>query len=137
MNLKREARYSLFLIRMVVGSVFMLHGAQKLFGLFGGPGLKGFAASLAPQGVSAVLAYSAACCEFIGGTLVFFGIFVELGALLIIPVMLSAMFMVHWPHGYFNQNNGFEYPLNLILLCLAIMSGGPGIYYCWDPLKKI
>ncbi len=127
--------WALLIMRLVLGSIFFLHGAQKVFGWFGGPGLHGFVAWITSLGVPQFLAYLAAFAEFIGGCFMFLGIATELGALLIIPVMIGAVIMVHWPHGYFDQNHGFEYPLNLILFALAVIIGGPGEFALWNPFQ--
>lgn len=127
--------WALLLLRVTLGSIFIAHGGQKVLGLFGGPGLDGFVAWIAPFGVSPWLAYLAAYAEFIGGFMMLFGIAAELGALLTIPVMIGAVWLIHWPHGYFMQNSGFEYPLNLILFALVVIIGGPGKHALWNPFK--
>lgn len=118
--------WSLTLVRLAIGCIFFLHGAQKVFGWFGGPGLEGFVKSLGAYGVSASVAYLAAFAELIGGILLFTGIFSRLGALMTLGVMLGAIFIVHWPHGFFLENQGFEYPLVLAFCALAVLIGGPG-----------
>jgi len=123
---------ALTIVRLVLGSIFILHGSQKVFGLFGGPGLEGFVAWIGTMGVPEWLAYAAAFAELIGGVLLFFGIAAELGALLAMGVMIGAVIVVHWSNGYFGQNGGFEYPFNLALLCLAVIIGGPGKGALWD-----
>lgn len=128
--------YALLLVRLVVGSVFMLHGLQKVFGLFGGPGLTGFATWIASMGVPAFLGYAAALVELASGIMIFFGIATELGAVLVIPLMKVAIYLVHWKNGYFIQNEGYEYALNLLLLAVALIIGGPGAGALWDPFKK-
>ncbi len=133
----QQVNCALFLVRIILGITFILHGGQKVFGWLGGPGLSGFASWLATLHVPALLAYSAAFFELIGGILLLLGIVAELGALMVIGVMIGAIVLVHWPHGYFGQNNGFEYPLNLALFALAIIIGGPGIPALWDPIKAI
>jgi putative oxidoreductase len=122
----RNKELALFLVRLVVGSVFVLHGGQKVFGWLGGPGLTGFVTWLGTLGVPAWLGYVAAFVELVGGCMVLFGIAAEIGALFLAIQMAVAIYLVHWPHGYFVQNNGFEYPLSLIVLCLAIIVGGAG-----------
>lgn len=119
---------ALFMVRAVVGSVFVLHGSQKVFGILGGPGLYGYAAWLATLGIPSWLAYVGAFAELIGGLMVLLGIAPQLGAVVLMGDMITAIYLVHLPHGYFIQNNGWEYPFNLILLCLAIIIGGPGAY---------
>lgn len=125
------------LLRLVLGFIFIMHGGQKVFGLFGGPGLEGFVQMMAPMGVPEWLGYMAAFAEFGGGVLMFLGIATELGALLTIPVMIGAIWFVHgFSHGYFIQDGGFEYPLVLILLAVAVILGGPGCGALWDPFKS-
>ena len=128
--------WAMLVLRLVLGSIFIAHGGQKVLGLFGGPGLEGFVAWASTIGLPVWLAYMAACAEFIGGILMFLGIAVELGALLTIPVMVGAVVLVHWHNGYFFQYGGFEYPLNLIFLALAVIIGGPGVGVLWDPFKE-
>jgi len=118
--------WSLSLIRLLLGTIFFLHGAQKVFGLFGGPGLEGFIKWASQYNISEPLAYLGAFAELIGGILLFTGIFSRLGALMVIGVMLGAIFLVHWPHGFFLEKGGFEYPLVLAISALAILIGGPG-----------
>ena len=126
----------MFVLRLVLGSIFIAHGGQKVLGLFGGPGLEGFAAWAATIGLPVWLAYMAAFAEFIGGILMFIGFATELGALLTIPVMVGAVALVHWHNGYFFQNGGFEYPLNLTFLAFVVIIGGPGVGALWDPFKE-
>ena len=133
---KKYPEVGLLLVRLTLGSIFFLHGAQKVLGLFGGPGLDGFVQWAATVNIPEWLAYLGAFSEFIGGILLFLGIFVELGALAVIGVMLGAIYFVHLGHGYFIQNAGFEYPLNLILFAVAILIGGPGTFALWDCCKK-
>lgn len=126
----------LLILRLVVGSIFIAHGSQKVFGLFGGPGLDGFVTWAATIGVSPLFAHLAAFAELIGGVMMFTGIVTELGAFLTIPVMIGAVWLVHWKSGYFMQNGGFEYPLNLIFLALAVIIGGPGKGALYNPIKR-
>jgi putative oxidoreductase len=132
----KQMSLGLLIVRLALGSIFFLHGAQKVLGWFGGPGLQGFVAWTSTLGIPTPLGYLAAFAEFIGGILLFTGIAAELGALMVIPVMIGAVFAVHWSHGYFAQNGGFEYPFNLIIFALAIMVGGPGSAALWDPFRR-
>lgn len=131
----RQQEIALTIVRLALGSIFFAHGAQKVLGWFGGPGLKGFINWTSSLGVPTFLGYLAAFAEFIGGILLLSGIASEIGALMAVGVMIGAVFVVHWPHGYFAQNGGFEYPLNLIIFSLAIIIGGPGVYALWNPFK--
>jgi putative oxidoreductase len=131
-----RAQWALFIVRITLGTIFIAHGGQKVLGLFGGPGLEGFVKWIGGFGVPPMLAYLAAFAEFTGGLLLFCGIAAELGALLVIPVMLGAVILIHWKHGFFSQDGGFEYPLSLIFFSLAIIVGGPGKYALYDGFKK-
>lgn len=125
---------AMLLIRIVVGSTFILHGSQKLFGWFGGPGIHGWLGYLATLGVTHhVIGYLAAAFEFFGGIMVLTGIGAELGAAMILINMLVAICLVH-SSGYFLPK-GMEYALNLALLCLAIIFGGTGSYVMFKSLK--
>lgn len=132
----RLQSYSLLVVRLVVGSVFILHGAQKVFGLFGGSGLNGFASWIASMGIPAFLGHIAAFSELLAGLMIFFGIATEIGALLVLPIMKVAIYFVHGKNGYFIQNEGYEYALNLLLLAVALIIGGPGAGAVWDPFKE-
>jgi putative oxidoreductase len=133
---KGGVAWSLFLLRVLLGTTFILHGSQKLFGLFGGPGLVGFSGYVAKQmGLPPFLGYLASVCEFVGGWLVLLGLGTEVGALMIACVMLMAIFLVHWPAGYFLPK-GFEYALNLLLVSLALIIGGAGRGALWDPFGR-
>lgn len=126
-----RSQWALTIVRLTLGCIFLAHGGQKTFGWFGGPGLEGFAHWLAGYGLPAYLAYLAAFAEFAGGLLLLLGLAAELGALMTIPVMIGAVTRIHWPHGFFGQNGGFEYPLSLIFFALAIIIGGPGYLALW------
>jgi putative oxidoreductase len=129
--------WALFIIRVVIGVVFVLHGSQKVFGWFGGQGLDGFANYLSAMNVPAFLSYLAACMELFGGIMIVLGIATEIASLVLVPVMIVAVYLVHWEHGYFIQNNGYEYALNLTFFLIALIIGGPGKYALYDPFKDI
>ncbi|WP_406693634.1 DoxX family protein [Singulisphaera sp. Ch08] len=116
-----------FLIRGVLGVVFVGHGAQKLFGIFGGPGLTGFSGFLDGLGipfpmVNAVLAGSA---EFFGGLALLAGVGTRVSAALLVSTMVVATFAVQ-SRGLSVQNGGMEYPLVLAVLLTGIGLLGPG-----------
>lgn len=129
-----SASWSLLIVRLSLGVIFFAHGAQKLFGWFGGPGLKGtigyFQSSL---NVPPALTVLAALTECFGGVAVFAGVLTRLAALGLIVVMLIAIAKVHWPHGFFlnfslqpGKGHGFEYNFALIGMALALLVGGGG-----------
>ncbi len=118
-------------VRAALGAVFVAHGAQKVFGVWGGPGLAGFAGRDAPLGLRPAWLWmgAAAFAEFVGGVLVLLGLLTRLGALMILPVMLVAMFGVHWAGGFFSTNKplaGVEYPVALAGMALALLIAGGG-----------
>lgn len=118
--------WTLFVIRLLVGITFALHGSQKVFGLFDGPGLTGFAHYVTTLGLPAILGYCAALIEFFAGMALTLGIMPRIAALLLIPLMFVAIWKVHLRHGFFGYNGGFEYPLNLIILLFVLIIAGPG-----------
>lgn len=130
-NFNDRPALALTLLRIATGAVFIAHGAQKVLGLFGGPGLDGFAQWSATLGIPSWLAYAAAFAEFIGGLLLVSGIGASLGALLTAAVMLGAIWFVHLDKGFFSQNGGYEYPL-LLLINSAVIFLAYG--NCW-PMK--
>jgi putative oxidoreductase len=134
-QISNKEEVALAIVRITLGVIFTVHGAWKVFGLFGGPGLQGFVKWGAGIGISPMLAYLAAFAEFIGGLLLLTGFAAEIGALLVIAVMLGAIWFVHWGKGFFVQNGGFEYPLSLIMFSLAIVIGGPGKWYAFCACK--
>lgn len=123
---------ALGLVRILLGATFVLHGSQKVFGLFGGTGLAKFAGWIKSLGYPAWLGKLAAYCELIGGLMLLFGVAAQVGALLVIPVMACAIGMVHLSKGYFIQNGGCEYALNLLILAAIILVFGPGRFALYD-----
>ena len=126
--LRTESRWSPVILRVVHGLVLAVHGAQKLFGWFGGPGLEGTAqwmasVGLAPGYLAALLAGSA---EFIGGIALILGILVRPASAVLAITMLVAIFGVHFKHGLFVQENGYEYALALLIITLSLLISGAG-----------
>ena len=121
---------ALLVIRVILGITFLLHGSQKLFGWFGGGGIKGTIAMMGNLGAApahhTLLAWMSALSEFGGGLLVLFGFLTPLGAALIISVMLTAIATVHFKNGYFNTKRGYEFNLNLIAESIALLLMGAG-----------
>ncbi len=115
-------------LRLALGVIFIAHGAQKVFGVWGGRGLSAAMSGDAPLGLrpSWVWLGAAAFAELVGGTLVLLGLLTRLGALMIIPVMLVAMISVHWSGGFFLSNRGVEYTVVLLAMALALFIAGGG-----------
>ncbi|MEX2167849.1 MAG: DoxX family protein [Pirellulales bacterium] len=115
---------SLLILRVVVGVIFAAHGAQKVFGAFGGPGLEGITA--APPDGMGLLGYPVAIGEFFGGLGIIIGFLSRFSAAANIVIMLGAIAMVHGKNGFFQSDGGFEYNLALIGLLAPILIAGPG-----------
>ena len=118
----------LLILRLVVGLTMMAHGAQKLFGWFGGYGLTGTGGFLEQLGFipGRRNALFAGLAEFLGGLLLALGFATPLAATLIISVMFVAVATVHVKNGYFNQNQGYEYNLTLAVVALSVALIGAG-----------
>lgn len=128
----------LLVLRVVVGLLFIGHGAQKLFGFFGGHGLAGAADWLEAIGLrpGRFWATLAGLGEFVGGLLLLLGLLNPVGALAIAAVMLVAIAKVHWANGLWVTQGGYEYPLVLLALALVLGLVGPG-RHALDPLLGI
>lgn len=121
----------LLILRLVIGLIIAAHGAQKLFGWFGGYGLKGVGGWLESLGLKpgAFWAALAGGAEFIGGILFAAGLWVNIASILIAIVMFVAFLTVHVKNGLFIDKNGFEYVLVLAIIALFVgFVTGPGTY---------
>ena len=126
--LSTQAGYGLTLLRIVAGLTFAAHGAQKLFGWFGGYGLAGVgqwmeSIGLAPGYLMALMAGSA---EFFGGLALIVGLLARPAAAVLAVTMLMAIFTVHLANGFFMSNNGYEFGLLLLLGFVSLLISGPG-----------
>ena len=120
--------WALFPVRVALGGIFLVHGAQKVFPLWGGRGLSGWTSGAAPFNLQPAWAWlmAAAFAELIGGFLVLLGFFTRVGALMIASVMGVAMAGVHWRNGFFLTQGGFEYTLALLAMALTLVIAGAG-----------
>ena len=118
----------LLLLRAVLGLTLAAHGAQKLFGSFGGPGLKGAAVVMEQLGFTPGRrnALAAGLIEFGGGLLLVVGAATPLAAAVSFSVMIVAGVSAHLKGGFFLQNHGYEYTLVLGLAALSLAFTGPG-----------
>ena len=134
----------LLLARVVLGLIMAAHGAQKLFGWFGGYGLNGTGQFMAQLGFPAgrTFAGAAGLAELGGGLLVALGLLGPVGPALVVSVMVVAAITVHWAHGLFATNNGIELPLLYATgaVALAFIGFGPfsldaalGLGGLWTP----
>ncbi len=117
----------LLILRLVVGLLFVGHGAQKLFGIWGGHGLKGTAGFFEAIGLKPghVHATAAAVMEFGGGALLALGLVTPVASLALIAVMTAAIISVHFAKGLWVTNGGYEYNLVLASVALALAATGP------------
>jgi putative oxidoreductase len=120
--------YGLLLLRVALGGIMAGHGAQKLFGWWGGPGMRGTAAiceNLAYRAPS-VMAVGLAVSESGGGLALATGLVTPLGALAVTVVMLNAVYLIHYPKGFWNSNGGYEFNLLITAAAVALAATGPG-----------
>jgi putative oxidoreductase len=124
-------------VRIVAGGFLVPHGAQKLFGLWGG-NIANTGAGFAKMGLEPglPLAYLTASWEFFGGILIAIGFLTRPAALGAAFLLLVATFMVHWPLGFFWSGRGIEYPLMWTVLMLAIAARGAGPLSVDNALKR-
>ena len=118
--------WGLLILRLALGVIFIAHGGQKVLGWFGGSGLAATVEGMGKMGIPAPLAYLASFTEFFGGLCVLVGLLSRLGALGLAVVMSVAILKVHLPSGFFMEQHGFEYPLALLGMALAVVIAGPG-----------
>jgi putative oxidoreductase len=134
----------LLLIRLICGLVMVAHGAQKLFGWFGGYGLAGTGGFFETLGFrpGRRFAFAAALSEFTGGLLFALGFLGPIGPALILAVMLVASISVHWRNGLFASTNGVEVPLLYATVVVGItmigfgsfsLDAALGLYTLWTP----
>lgn len=120
--------FSLIPLRLVVGATLAAHGAQKLFGWFGGNGLSATGSffeqnlGLAP---GIFWAFNAGAAEFFGGLMIVIGAFTRVGAALNVVTMTVAILLVH-RHAFFASDGGMEFPLVLLAACLTLFIAGGG-----------
>jgi putative oxidoreductase len=119
---------ALLVLRLVVGLGFAAHGAQKLFGSFGGYGIEGTGGFFDQLGLRPGKAHAwfAGTAEFFGGLLIALGLLTPFAAAALIGVMTAAILTVHRPNGFFNANNGYEYNLVLVASVFALAGIGAG-----------
>jgi putative oxidoreductase len=127
--------YGPSVLRVMVGLTFIAHGAQKLFGIWGGAGLAGTGAYFDSIGLSPgfPLAVAVGVTEFGGGLLLVAGALTPFAAGALILTMLGAILKVHLANGFFlnwaitpGQGHGVEYNLVLIAALLCLVFTGPG-----------
>lgn len=120
----------LLIIRVVIGLTLAAHGAQKLFGWWGGPGMKGWTGAMNHMRIRPATpwAWASALAEFGGGLGLALGLLTPLPSFAIAGSMLVAIALVHLPKGFFNSKGGFEFNLSILAAVAAVAIAGPGAY---------
>ncbi|MDN3258694.1 DoxX family protein [Streptomyces sp. CSDS2] len=120
--------WGLLLLRLTFGLVMAGHSAQKLFGLFGGPGLTATGEGFADLGYhpGKLFAVIAGLSEFLGGLGLAAGLFTPLAAAALVGVMLNAMATVTGAHGLWESDGGVEYNVGIAVVALTVAATGPG-----------
>lgn len=115
-------------LRIPVGIIFVAHGAQKLFGWFGGYGLEGTGQFFGSIGLNPgyLMALLAGSAEFFGGLALIFGVLVRPAAAALAFAMLIAIFAAHFSKGFFLDKGGYEYALALFAASLSLLISGAG-----------
>jgi putative oxidoreductase len=122
---------ALLILRIVVGLYVAAHGAQKLFGWFNGPGLKGaegFLGGMLGFRPASFWAPAVSVAEVGGGLLLALGLFNPLGAIGIMASQLTATVVVHWAKGPWGSEGGYEQTLTNLAVAVAVAFAGPGRY---------
>ncbi len=122
--------FGLLILRLVIGLTLAAHGAQKLFGWFGGPGMSKWTESVKRLRIRPARpwAWVAALSEFGGGLLLALGLLSPLGSLAIVGAMLVAIATVHLSKGFWVSKGGYEFNLAIIGSAVALALTGPGSY---------
>lgn len=136
MSEERSRDLALLVLRLAVGVIIGAHGLQKVLGLWGGPGIENFAGFMKQLGFTppVVWAWIAGLSETIGGVFLVLGVLPRLSAAFVGATMAVAIYKVHWDNGLFAANNGFEYPLLILCVCLSLIMAGAGRISLYDRL---
>ena len=115
-------------LRVGAGVIFAAHGAQKLFGWFGGYGLEGTGGWMASIGIEpgVLMAALAGGAEFFGGLLLIVGLLVRPAAVVLAITVIVAIVAVHLQNGLFMSNNGYEFGLALLVISVGLAFRGAG-----------
>lgn len=126
--LATDTSFASLALRLSAGVIFVAHGAQKLFGSFGGGGLEGTAQWMTSIGLEPgyLMALGAGSAEFFGGIALLIGLLTRPAAFVLALTMLVAIVTVHLPNGLFLSNNGYEFGLALLGITVALIVKGGG-----------
>lgn len=126
--LSSDAGIAALSLRLPVGIILLAHGAQKLFGAFGGYGLEGTGQWMASIGLEPglLMALLAGSAEFFGGLALILGFLARPAAVVAAFTMIIAIVTVHLENGLFLSNNGYEFGLALLAAAVSIVFAGAG-----------
>jgi putative oxidoreductase len=133
---------SFTILRVVLGTVFFAHGAQRMLGWFGGDGFRSTMGALAHQGMPAPVAFLMICAQFFGGLGLIVGLLTRIASLGICGLMIGAIFMVHLANGFFmnwmgtQKGEGIEYHLLALAMAAALLLRGAGAFSLDRALAK-
>jgi len=131
---QRFSPWAPLVIRLALGIIFIAHGGQKLFGLWGGAGLSATIETFEKNmGIPPPLTVIAAAAELFGGIALVVGLLTRAASLSLGIVMVVAIFQAHLSHGFFinweqapGRGHGIEYNIALLSMCGALLISGPG-----------
>jgi len=121
--------YTYPILRIMMGLIFMPHGAQKLFGMFGAPPMDQYVKFFSVMGSWSAhpgWVYYIGVLEFVGGFMMAIGFLTRLVAIQFVVFMGVAAFWANWPRGYFWTQGGIEAPLVWAAVCFFILAYGGG-----------
>jgi putative oxidoreductase len=123
-----EIDLALLILQLGVGLTFAAHGAQKVFGWWGGPGLAGWEGAMRHMGFrpARLFALTSALVELVGGLLLAAGVLTPFVAAALVAQTVVIIGQVHWANGFFNTKSGIEFPLLLGIGAAAVGLAGPG-----------
>src|SRR5438093_9877329 len=118
------------LVRAVVGLVIAAHGAQKVLGVWGGPGLAGWTQGVTSMGMRPpwFWAWVSAFAELAGGIAFALGLVVPIVAAALTVQMGVAIARAHWAKGFWNTKGGIEFPFTLGAVAAINGVADPGAY---------
>ena len=132
--LRTDSSPAQLIIRLALGVVMFPHGAQKVLGWFGGPGITKTLQAFAGMGFPAWSVGALMVVESLGAVLLVFGFLTRLWAVGIGAIITICMFLSHVQNGFFmnwfgqQQGEGFEYHILVIGICLALLIKGGGAF---------
>lgn len=119
---------AMLVLRVGIGTIFVAHGLQKLFGWWGGPGWEGFKGFIAYLGPKPTVFWASISlvAELGGGLALIAGLLVPLAAAGLVAQTIVILVKVHWPNGFWSPQGGIEFPLAFLVGAFAVQVLGPG-----------